>query len=100
MAQWYASGGYRVVDRNWRRSGLGEIDVVATRGHLLVICEVKTRSTAVFGAPAHAVTVSKQRRLRLLAVEWMRDQNRVFDEVRFDVAQVVGAHLDVIEGAF
>jgi Holliday junction resolvase-like predicted endonuclease len=46
------------------------------------------------------VTPSKRRRLRELAVAWMHEQDRRFSEVRFDVAQVVGPHLEVIEGAF
>jgi putative endonuclease len=66
----------------------------------LVICEVKTRSSDDFGSPAHAVTPTKRRRLRELAVAWMHEQDRRFSEVRFDVAQVVGPHLEVIEGAF
>lgn len=74
--------------------------MIAARGRLLVICEVKTRSTDAFGVPAHAVTPSKQARLRALAVEWMREQDSSFAEVRFDVAQVVGPRLEVIEGAF
>lgn len=100
VARWYESQGYRVLDRNWRCARLGEIDVVAARGRLLVICEVKTRSTDAFGVPAYAVTPSKQSRLRKLAVEWMRERGSTFAEVRFDVAQVVGARLEVIEGAF
>jgi len=35
-----------------------------------------------------------------LAIEWMREHDVRFPEVRFDVAQVIGARLDVIEGAF
>lgn len=89
-----------MLDRNWRRARVGEIDVVAARDGLLVICEVKTRSTDAFGVPAYAVTESKQRRIRRLAIEWMREHDARFPEVRFDVAQVIGARLDVIEGAF
>ena len=40
--------------RNWRCRE-GELDVVARRGRLHVFCEVKARSTGVFGSPAEAV---------------------------------------------
>lgn len=100
MAAWYEAEGYEILDRNWRSPRLGEIDLVVARDRTLVICEVKTRSSTKFGVPAHAVTPSKQQRLRQLAVVWMRAHRVSTREVRFDVAQVVGASLDVIEGAF
>lgn len=100
MAQWYVAAGYTILDRNWRCAGLGEIDMVATRGTVLVVCEVKTRSTSRYGSPAHAVTPAKQARLRRLAVAWIRAHSVSAREIRFDVAAVVGPHLDVIEAAF
>lgn len=44
------ASGYRVLDRNWR-CPQGEIDLVAARGPALVIVEVKTRRTELFGHP-------------------------------------------------
>ena len=70
MARWYADAGYRVLDRNWRCRE-GELDVVVARGSVLVFCEVKTRRSTAFGVPAEAVTVTKQRRLRTLAMRWL-----------------------------
>lgn len=100
MVQWYEQRGYVVLERNWRCAGLGEIDVVAARGDVLVICEVKTRTSDRYGSPAHAVTPAKQARLRRLAVAWIRDRGITTKAVRFDVAAVVGARLEVIEAAF
>jgi putative endonuclease len=100
VAQWYQRAGYAVLDRNWRCPGLGEIDVVARRGEVLVVCEVKTRSSDRYGSPAHAVTPAKQARLRRLAVAWIRDHGMSAKVIRFDVATVVGSRIEVIEGAF
>lgn len=100
MARWYENGGYTILDRNWRRAGIGEVDVVARRGDVLVICEVKTRSTDRYGSPAHAVTPAKQSRLRRLAVAWIREHGVSTRIVRFDVATVVGPRVEVIEAAF
>lgn len=100
MAEWYVNAGYSVLDRNWRCAGLGEIDVVASRHDVLVVCEVKTRSTDRYGSPAHAVTPAKQARLRRLAVAWIREHGVSTKVVRFDVACVIGPRLDVIEAAF
>jgi len=100
---WYRRAGFHEEARNWRVRG-GEIDLIVSKGPLLVVCEVKTRSTDRFGIPAEAVTWSKQRRLRALAAEWLAAQDRSWPEVRFDVAAVTpvgGAHrVEVIAGAF
>jgi putative endonuclease len=99
-ARWYADHGYVVVDRNWR-TPFGEIDLVATRGRTLVICEVKARRSAQYGSPAHAVGSSKQRRLRRLAAAWLAAQGRhPRYDIRFDVVAVVGTELTVYEDAF
>ena len=58
-----ATGGARV----------GEIDIVAREGGVVVICEVKTRSSTAFGAPAEAITPVKAARLRELALWWLRE---------------------------
>jgi len=99
-ARWYADRGYQVLARNWRGRG-GELDLVVRLGTLVAFCEVKTRSTAAFGSPALAVGPLKQERLRRLAAEFLRlhPQPEV-DDLRFDVAAVVGADVEVIEAAF
>jgi putative endonuclease len=97
---WYRARGYEVIDRNWR-CPIGEIDIVARRGHLLVVVEVKTRRTDAFGVPALAVTPVKQRRLRRLVASWLAEHRigrRV--EIRFDVASVVGDVVTIYERAF
>ena len=97
---WYRSHGYEVLDRNWRCS-IGEIDVVARRGEMLVVVEVKTRRSDAYGVPALAVTPPKQRRLRRLAARWLaehRVDRRV--DVRFDVASVVADAVTIYERAF
>ena len=102
MAGWYASRGYEVLARNWR-SRQGEIDLVAGRPGLVVFCEVKTRSSRAFGEPFEAVTAAKQARLRRLAAEYLRGSARMPGgpvDVRFDVASVLGASVEVLEEAF
>lgn len=66
----------------------------------LVVCEVKTRSSLEFGHPAEAVTPLRQRRLRVLAVEWLAANGPHRGEVRFDVAAVLPRTIEVVEAAF
>jgi putative endonuclease len=103
VAQWYEARGYTVESRNWRVRE-GELDLVLQRGRTLVFCEVKTRRSEAFGTPFEAVTASKQRRLRTLAVRWLSEHRVRARELRFDVAAVrmCGAvsEIEVLEGAF
>ena len=103
VAEWYVKRGYDIVERNWR-CRQGEIDIIASRDSVLVICEVKTRATADFGSPALAVDANKQQRLRRLAAHWLSENPTTRASVRFDVAAVVGpkedVSLEVIESAF
>jgi putative endonuclease len=105
VARWYATAGYEIVDRNWRCRE-GELDLVVARRDELVFCEVKTRRGHAFGAPVEAVTITKQRRLRVLAARWLREHpDRRARDLRFDVASVVAERgsapvIDVIEAAF
>ncbi|HVL82247.1 MAG TPA: YraN family protein [Actinomycetota bacterium] len=79
--------GYRIVARNYRvRSG--EIDIVCEQDGVLVFCEVKTRTSAVFGLPEEAVTASKRRRLRRLGAEYLQRERVRARAVRFDVVSV------------
>jgi putative endonuclease len=64
------SHGMVVLERNWRCRE-GEIDIVAVDGATIVVCEVKTRTTAAYGPPQEAVTWRKAARLRALARLWL-----------------------------
>ncbi|MFI5085431.1 MAG: YraN family protein [Actinomycetales bacterium] len=80
--------GIRVIDRNWRCPS-GEIDIVAFDGDVLVVVEVKTRRSTLYGHPFEAVTPAKLARLRTLAVRWQRERGLRPPEVRIDVVAVV-----------
>ena len=98
-AAWYEDAGYAVLDRNWRCRD-GELDLVLGDGAIVVFCEVKTRTSAAYGVPASAVTPTKQRRIRHLAMRWLDEHEVRARRMRFDVASVVGGRVEVIEGAF
>ncbi len=56
--------GFRILARNYRWRG-GELDIVARRGDLLVIAEVRLRSSRLFGGAAASIGWAKRRRIRL-----------------------------------
>ena len=83
----YVARGYRVIARNWR-CRIGELDLVLSRGQLVVVCEVKTRTRSRYGVGFEAVDVRKRHKLRALAEIFLL-QHRTFPAaVRFDVASV------------
>jgi putative endonuclease len=77
---------------------------VALRGDELVVCEVKARASVAFGTPAEAITSTKQLRLRrataALLVELRANTSMRIHRVRFDVASVLGTHLEIVMDAF
>ncbi|HEY0888938.1 MAG TPA: YraN family protein [Nocardioides sp.] len=79
--------GMVVLDRNWRCAE-GEIDLVLRERDTLVVCEVKTRSTAVGGSPHEAITPAKLDRLRRLALRWAEAAGARPEEVRIDLVAV------------
>jgi putative endonuclease len=95
----YLRTGYEVLDRNWR-SPTGELDLVLFDGSTYVFSEVKARRTADFGPASAAVTVAKQRRIRQLAVEWLRAHDVHAHSIRFDVVAITGTDLELIPDAF
>ena len=80
--------GLVVVDRNWRCDA-GEIDLVLRDGAVLVICEVKTRTSTDYGDPLEAVTAAKVARLRRLAARWLRVHDCHPEDVRIDMVGVL-----------
>ena len=95
----YRRLGHDIVDRNWR-SSTGELDLVLFDGSTYVFSEVKARRTANFGPASAAVTVAKQRRIRQLAVEWLRAHDVHAHSIRFDVVAITGTDLELITDAF
>jgi putative endonuclease len=87
-AESLASGGMRVIDRNWR-CRQGEIDIVALDGVEIVFIEVKTRTSVDFGHPLEAITAPKLARLRRLAAAWCEAHPGDHDRIRIDAIAVI-----------
>ncbi len=79
--------GYDILEQNWRK-GLFEVDVIASKNNVLIIAEVKTRSTNYFGEPEEFVTKSKQKNL-IRAANGYINENNLDMETRFDIISVL-----------
>ncbi len=54
--------GYRILHENYS-TPLGEIDLIAQEGDVVVFVEVKARASRAFGPPQSSVTLAKQRQI-------------------------------------
>ena len=89
-AEYLAAKGYRILEQNYRKRG-GELDIVARDGNMLVICEVKYRSTQAKGNPLEAVGIQKQRQISKMTAHYLLSRGlRLEVPVRFDVIGIEG----------
>ena len=79
--------GYSILQQNWRFKKY-EIDIIASYNDLIIIVEVKARSTGDFGEPELAVTKKKQGFLVSAAHEYLVSNN-IDLECRFDIVSVL-----------
>lgn len=79
--------GYTIRDLNYRAAHLGELDIIAQRGAVTVICEVKSRVPGGWGEPEEQVGVKKRDRIMAAAQQYCIEKG-IDSEVRFDVISV------------
>jgi len=99
--------GFAILGRNVRVGRL-ELDLIARRRDLLVVCEVRARTSTAFGPPVETIGPEKVRRVRQATARWLATEGRDLGRVRlrFDAAGVLlnrageVTSLDYYEDAF
>ncbi|MEL7622410.1 MAG: YraN family protein [Clostridiales bacterium] len=81
---WLEARGMRILERNFR-CPLGEIDIIGEMGGVLVIVEVRSRSSAAWGTPAESVGRYKRQKLKRLAAYYRQCRGKENSPCRFDV---------------
>ena len=93
---------YEVIARNYMYQK-AEVDIIAKKGDVLVIVEVKTRTSAGFGDPQQFLKPKQMQRI-IKAVDYFVNENEMDVEVRFDIIAIVlnkkGMNLEHLENAF
>jgi putative endonuclease len=83
--------GYRILDRR-ARTGMGEIDLVVTKGKVVAMVEVKARSTLI--ACFAAITPEHRYRQARAAIAWIARHRWAKNYVvRFDIVAAVPGKL-------
>ncbi len=91
-SEWLAAAalmlkGFRIVARRYRTK-LGEIDLIARRGNLVLIVEVKARKTLM--EAMEAIAYASERRIEGAADLWlMRQRDHAKISMRFDLVAVL-----------
>ncbi len=96
--------GYVIIERNYRCS-LGEIDIVARDGSVLVFVEVKTRKGDGYGSALESVVYKKQLKVRQVAKYYLQSAGFFSGPVRFDVIALMAGpggtlKIDHVKNAF
>lgn len=79
--------GYHIRCRRFKCSA-GEVDIIATKGNMMIFVEVKARRT--FAEAAHALSITQKKRIIRAATWYMSQQKKVREEefYRFDMVLV------------
>jgi putative endonuclease len=95
--------GYKIIQRNYR-TRTGEVDIIAKHKGCLVFIEVKTRLSRRYGHPKFAVTAAKQRKISIVALEYLKKNQALQTRARFDVVTVQpsenGPVIEIVANAF
>jgi putative endonuclease len=94
--------GYQIIEKNWRFER-AEIDILAKFQDILVVVEVKTRTSLEFGMPQDFVKPAQIKNL-CKAVDAYIQLNHIDLEIRFDIIAILktakGFKIEHLEDAF
>jgi putative endonuclease len=79
--------GYTIRDQNWYFQK-AEVDIIAQKGDVLAVVEVKTRTSPAYGAPQDFVN-HKKIRLLVSAIDHYVQLHKLDVEVRFDIIAIL-----------
>ena len=104
LAVWYLKRiGYKIIEQNYR-TPLGEIDIIAKEKKTIVFVEVKSRQSIRYGNPKCAVTPKKQRKISMVALQYLKSTRQTDVRARFDVVAITSnrdePQIEVVKNAF
>ncbi len=80
--------GYSIIETNYR-CRLGEIDIIARDGEMVVIVEVRTKTGLAFGRPEESINQEKARKLQRLALQYIQSNYHREVSSRIDLVAVM-----------
>ena len=98
-SQLLADAGYQIVERNFRCK-VGELDIIARDGEVLVFVEVRSRADDAHGSAVEMIRRTKQRRVARVARYYLETIEPAFEQCRFDVVAITAGEAVLIKDAF
>ena len=92
--------GYVILDTNVNFPNVGEIDIVAKDGGVLVFIEVRARSDRRFGHPLETITPGKIRKIIAASRRYLTLHKVPASGYRYDVVFVLHGEPQLIKNAF
>jgi len=91
--------GYRILERNYKNR-YGELDIIAQPKHnadVIVIVEVKAKSSDDYGRPIEMITQHKRKKLEQVTSGYLQTLDKEY-YVRFDAIEFIDGQINHIEG--
>ena len=86
-ARFLEKQGFRILERNYRNR-LGELDIVAEDGGVIVFVEVRTLKASAGHSPEETIQWKKQQRISRTALSYIQHRRLEDRPARFDVVSV------------
>jgi len=90
---------YKILEVNYTNK-IGEIDIIAKDKDIIVFVEVKYRELSAFGMPREAVNINKQRKIKSVALSYLKMVNQLNTSCRFDVIEILGDKIEHLKNCF
>jgi len=102
-ASYLKKQGYKIIELNYRTK-MGEIDIIAKEKGAVAFIEVKARRSGQFGNPKWAVTPKKQRKISMVALQYLKTTGQSNVKARFDVVSIISSNdnlsIEIVKNAF
>jgi len=86
--EYLKSLGMKILERNWKYSRIGEIDIIALDKDTLVFVEVKFRRSNSFGSAIEAITPKKLEKIYQSTLAYLNQTDIKYKNYRIDVIAI------------
>lgn len=80
--------GYEILEKNWKYSRIGEIDIIAKDKTTIVFVEVKFRRSNTYGTAIEAITPKKLEKIYQSALAYLNQTSIKYKNYRIDVIAI------------
>ncbi len=102
-AEYLTMQGYKIINLNYRTK-IGEIDIIAKDGDTIAFIEVKARKSGYYGNAKWGVTPTKQKKISMVALQYLKSKKQTNVKARFDVVAINTrwnkTSIEIIKNAF